>query len=373
MNDETKKLTDPRLKFSFKRGQRTYYQCSNCHKLSYSTEEDFVDHHSKACNLKFKRDKNSDTASTCYESTTSEHIDSNFKKTHPRGSIQANLVDPDPIPEKKTKNDFKHFEIYTCPDCGKKILGKNFHRHIDECKESKFEKEICEKCRHECVKKIFDKDGNIYHLHRCSRKIKTVRPYRPILKKSMQRRRQRANRKAIYISGFDLPVKQTFTLFQTAKILNTENNLRKQIYSNRLKYFRYIGNLYEALDTEYQIVSHALYLNCFDPNLADKYFECCGFYHNFLKGNIHHMLVKKEKKNLMASDSIYLKEYNELHHRVKEIPEVFDAYLLSCRKKKLYKLIRDIEVHIKDVQCQKRIDEIEEMFRQKYKKYIHDI
>ena len=64
MNDEKTKELDPRLKFSFTRGQRTYYKCSNCRKLSYLIDKEMVSEHTEACNVKFKREKNSDATST---------------------------------------------------------------------------------------------------------------------------------------------------------------------------------------------------------------------------------------------------------------------------------------------------------------------
>lgn len=189
--------------------------------------------------------------------------------------------------------------------------------------------------------------------------MKRIRLYKPILKKSVQRRQQRARNKVKYLKYYDLPTAEPFTLFQTAKILNTENNLRQHTYTKSLKFLKYLGTISAAIEVDYQIASHALFLNSFDPEMAEKYFECCGSYHNFLKDNIHHCFVKKKTKNLMASESLYSNEYKNLHFRVKELPEVIDAYLLSCKKNKLYKLMKKIECLIKYIEYEKRIQKIE--------------
>jgi hypothetical protein len=73
----------------------------------------------------------------------------------------------------KYKNPFKTNEIYTCPDCKANILGKNFHRHIDECRLSRFDKDWCPECRRDCILVLQDdKTQSISHKHKCSRPIK---------------------------------------------------------------------------------------------------------------------------------------------------------------------------------------------------------
>lgn len=238
---------------------------------------------------------------------------------------------------------------------------KNFHRHIDECNQSKFEKHICKKCLRYCVNQIIDDEGTIYHLHKCSREKKRIRMLKRIKKKSIQRRLERARNSEYKLRSFDLPTKEHFTLFQTAKILNTENNLRNQVYHDSLTFSKYIGNLYRAIELDYIIASQALFLNCWSPKMVDKYFEYCGSYFNLLRGNIRHSFVKN-RKNLMSNKSRYSKEYENLHPKVKYTHEIVDAYLLSCNKKRLYDLKKRIEMKLSQIETDKRIKKIEENF-----------
>jgi hypothetical protein len=58
--------------------------------------------------------------------------------------------------EKKVINPFITRHKYACPDCKSRIRGKNFHRHADEFKYSKFEKDFCLFYRRDCVKQVVD-------------------------------------------------------------------------------------------------------------------------------------------------------------------------------------------------------------------------
>ena len=74
-------------------------------------------------------------------------------------------------------NVFHYRKRYSCPDCCKEISGKNFHRHIDDCKESHFEKTLCNRCLRDCVEAtpvFFENEHVYFHNHLCCRPRKKI-------------------------------------------------------------------------------------------------------------------------------------------------------------------------------------------------------
>jgi hypothetical protein len=68
------------------------------------------------------------------------------------------------------KTFFKYGNKFKCNNCLKLNCTKNFHKHIDECNQSSFEKKnFCLFCRRDMVEKI-EFDDKILHKHSCSRK-----------------------------------------------------------------------------------------------------------------------------------------------------------------------------------------------------------
>jgi hypothetical protein len=69
------------------------------------------------------------------------------------------------------KTFLKYGNKFKCNNCSKLNCIKNFHRHIDECNQSSFEKNFCLFCHRDIVEKI-EFDDKILHKHSCSRKKK---------------------------------------------------------------------------------------------------------------------------------------------------------------------------------------------------------
>ena len=111
MNEKKEEL-DPRLKFSFKRGQRTYYQCLICHKLSYTIESQVILKHTQACHDKFRREKKLDKSSKI---TTNDSIDieTQFKKPLLKGSLKSNLLGSSHAYVLRKKVNFLEFSLKT--------------------------------------------------------------------------------------------------------------------------------------------------------------------------------------------------------------------------------------------------------------------
>jgi hypothetical protein len=232
-------------------------------------------------------------------------------------------------------NVFHYRKRYTCPDCCKEIFGKNFHRHIDECKESRFEKTLCNHCLRDCVEAtpIFFENKHVYfHSHLCSRPRKKINEgikYESYLRK---KKRWTSGVKAKYepkVKKDNLPPR--FNIFEVAEILHFENVIRE---SRRYKYYNYaihaFGNVWKILDFDNKIASLSLHCSgrCCDEKTVKDYFDCCILFKEFVGLNIYHTNRKesfgfKRRIDLWKNYQYYL---NELCSHSKKYVEVKNAW-----------------------------------------------
>ena len=208
------------------------------------------------------------------------------------------------------KNDFKLKEIYNCGGCNKPMLGKDMHRHIDECKNSLFEKDFCEFCKRECVKRI-NYQGYIVHVHKCRRPMKINR------KRKIAHKKKRKIKKQTLYYHFRRETK--FNLFKTAHILHTENILRKK-YSRLIKLTLAVGNYNELINLDYKIVGEALFAHGLED--IKNYFLCVGYYKAFFIGNVNHLTRQSTMKFTPYDKSLYKEQYNGLSEHLKYLPEI---------------------------------------------------
>ena len=232
-------------------------------------------------------------------------------------------------------NVFHYRKRYTCPDCCKEIFGKNFHRHIDECKESRFEKTLCNRCLRDCVEAtpIFFENKHVYfHSHLCSRPRKKINggiKYESYLRK---KRRWTSGVKAKYVPKVKKDnLSPRFNIFEVAEILHFENVIRE---SRRYKYYNYaihaFGNVWKILDFDNKIASLSLHCSgrCCDEKTVKDYFDCCILFKEFVGLNIYHMNRKgsfgfKRRIDLWKNYQYYL---NELCSHSKKYAEVKNAW-----------------------------------------------
>ena len=263
-----------------------------------------------------------------------EFFDRLYQKKE-RKKIYFNIMKDVEMRKIRLLNVFHYGKRYKCPDCCKEIFGKNFHRHIDECKESRFEKTLCNRCLRDCVEAtpIFFENKHVYfHSHLCSRprkKINKIIKYESYLRK---KRRWTSGVKTKYVPKVkkdNLPPR--FNIFEVAEILHFENVIRA---SRRYKYYNYaihaFGNVLKILDFDNKIASLSLHCSgrCCDEKTVKDYFDCCILFKEFVGLNIYHMNRKgsfgfKRRIDLWKNYQYYL---NELCSHSKKYVEVKNAW-----------------------------------------------
>jgi hypothetical protein len=263
-----------------------------------------------------------------------EFFDRIYQKKE-RKKIYFNIMKDVEMRKIRLLNVFHYRKRYKCPDCCKEIFGKNFHRHIDECKESRFEKTLCNRCLRDCVEAtpIFFENKYVYfHSHLCSRprkKINRIIKYESYLRK---KRRWTSGVKTKYVPKVkkdNLPPR--FNIFEVAEILHFENVIRE---SRRYKYYNYaihaFGNVGKILDFDNKIASLSLHCSgrCCDEKTVKDYFDCCILFKEFVGLNIYHMNRKgsfgfKRRIDLWKNYQYYL---NELCSHSKKYVEVKNAW-----------------------------------------------
>ena len=119
---------------------------------------------------------------------------------------------------------FKYGNKFKCNNCSKLNCTKNFHRHIDECNQSSFEKNFCLFCRRDMVEKI-EFDDKILHKHSCSRKKK----YNKLIKKSSYLRwKRRMKGENFFLRKFkQKPIFGFFDVLFVNKIVNNFVNQKR--------------------------------------------------------------------------------------------------------------------------------------------------
>ena len=137
-------------------------------------------------------------------------------------------------------NIYQKRKKYPCPGCFIWFSGKNFHRHIDECKHTKIEKELCFNCRRDCVIKICF--GNIViHRHKCSRRAKV--PRKTLIESKLRKyRRWKGEKKG------PKKFKTKQTMYDNILLHKIVSDFVNEKRNNRI---RYIAGLKEGFSPEY--------------------------------------------------------------------------------------------------------------------------
>jgi hypothetical protein len=236
------------------------------------------------------------------------------------------------------------------------MLGKNYHRHIDECKNSKFEKEWCRKCKRDCVMSLENPEsGEIIHKHICTRPPKKERKAKP---DSIRRRKRRQ-------AGLEKKIgpkfKNTFRVMSDAECLFLRKIIDEFVNEKRYKriefadclrqgYPREFLNLYysENYFSDFRVVFNK-YIGhfgrflgdiCptpvpFTPEKATKLREKYSSTFAFLEGTTtsdkrEDILIrgKREAREFLKENPI------PSHRRVKLADDLFNTYLFACAQRR---------------------------------------
>lgn len=249
----------------------------------------------------------------------------------------------------KYERRFKRDEIYACPDCGITCSGKHYHRHIDECKNSQWEKEFCLKCRRECVKEIRNVSENIIaHQHKCSRKVKIERTPKP---ESIKRRKRRLINPCKPTPKIKYSYKRNF--IGNAEIMYLKRIVDEFINEKRYRRIEFYKNLRDGYPEEFL---NMYYSENYSNHFREHFNHWIGKFGKFVgdttidkipftveKAN---RVFKKyqfdfEENSILSADNFLKNNPIPSHRKPKIHDSLFVTYLLACADR------RQVDVQLK--------------------------
>ena len=263
-------------------------------------------------------------------------------------------------------NVFRTNNKYPCEGCDKWIIGKNFHRHIDECGKSFFDKEFCQRCRRDCVMKVVDmENGVIVHEHKCMRKIKLSKFSKT--ESLMRKHRKLKEKKKRGPRKWRLESRPTASIFNTLFLRQILDSFVNEKRYKRIEYFKSLkeGNPAEYLDMFYSenysldfrsmfnqwIAYYGRFLGDEEidrvsftlekaPKVTNKYSETFLY----LKGHSTENEEEIKTDGLKAARAFIMTHTIPKHRKIIIKSDIFLTYLLACAKRREI----DIELGISD-------------------------